>query len=55
MYSEGMKSAKVGRVSVDIKGKSYRIRLPTPKALGTNLALLGYPKKDGLLPLRQHN
>jgi integrase len=31
MYTEGREKAKVGRVSVDIKGKSYRIRFTYPE------------------------
>ncbi|MDJ0535604.1 MAG: tyrosine-type recombinase/integrase [Xenococcaceae cyanobacterium MO_207.B15] len=31
MYSEGQEKAKVGRVQVDIKGKSYRVRFTYPE------------------------
>ena len=31
MYSEGQEKAKVGRVQVDIKGKSYRLRFTYPE------------------------
>ena len=31
MYSEGQEKAKVGKVRVDIKGKSYRIRFTYPE------------------------
>ena len=31
MYTHGQEYAKVGRVSVDIKGKSYRIRFTYPE------------------------
>ena len=31
MYTEGQKKAKVGRVQVDIKGKSYRLRFTYPE------------------------
>ena len=33
MYSEGQERAKVGRVNVDIKGKSYRIRFTYPEGV----------------------
>ncbi len=33
MYSEGQEKAKVGRVNVDIKGKSYRIRFTYPEGV----------------------
>jgi integrase len=31
MYTDGQERAKVGRVSVDIKGKSYRLRFTYPE------------------------